>query len=321
MRFIVAFLLSFLFLGQTVTYALVPLEGNFTPNQCSAYTSIKKKSDPILLEPGKVYQASGFNVEGGDYISIEVNGQDRWVNKNCGKLTLANGSNGSTDNNNGGNVADSCPVEGCAQKYVFAISWQPSFCQTHQGKAECQIQNSDSFDAVNFTLHGLWPDKLDYCGVSPQDIKEDKDGEWEDLPPVSVDQQTNTELSQLMPGVRSKLERHEWIKHGTCDGRNEDTYFDIALDFVQEVNASEVQKLFAQNIGKTVTRSQVVTAFEKSFGEGKAKSLDLKCSPDGLVSEIRLKMRRPLVGEKLANVLSPSSGISCDSVLIDPAGF
>ncbi|MDJ0556153.1 MAG: ribonuclease T2 [Microcoleaceae cyanobacterium MO_207.B10] len=327
MRFIVVFLLSFLLLGQNPAYAFYPVEGNFTLDGCQAYSSIRKKSNPVPLEPGKVYEVFGLNKVAGDYVSIRVNGQSKWVNKGCGQLNATTGkssndniSDSSSNNTEGGIATEGCPVEGCADKYVLAISWQPGFCQTKQSKPECISQTADRYDATNFTLHGLWPDRISYCGVSYEDKNDDKEGEWDDLDPLSLDEQTTSELAILMPGVQSYLHRHEWIKHGTCDGRDEDTYYDISLDLLKQVNDSEVQELFAENIGKRITRSEIETAFDESFGEGTGKSVKVRCK-DGLVTELQIKMERPMVGDKLGGILVPTRGGSCNSMIVDPAGF
>src|SRR5258706_166452 len=49
---------------------------------------------------------------------------------------------------------------------VFAVSWQPAFCETKPNKPECLSMTSDRFDATHLTLHGLWPQGADYCGIS-----------------------------------------------------------------------------------------------------------------------------------------------------------
>ncbi|MGD1712582.1 ribonuclease T2 [Dapis sp. BLCC M172] len=321
MRLIITFLLCFFLLGQNPAFALYNVSGDFKVNSCEAYTSFRKQTEPITLEPGKVYQVLGLNKESGDYFYIKVDGKSKWVNKNCGQFNPSGEIRDEKISKTAENkTVENCPDEGCAEKYVFAISWQPSFCQTMQYKPECISQTADRYDATNFTLHGLWPDRLDYCGVSDEDINDDKQREWDDLPPLDLDRETTSELAKVMPSKRSYLHRHEWIKHGTCDGRDEDTYFDIALDLLNEVNTSEVQYLFEANIGKRITQSQIETAFDNSFGDGAGKSVKIRCK-NGLISELQIKMRRPLVGEKLADVLVPTSGRSCDSVIVDAAGF
>lgn len=102
--------------------------------------------------------------------------------------------------------ADSCPTKGCAEKYLLSLSWQSAFCETHPNKIECMAQTENGYDASNFTLHGLWPDKLAYCGVSRDDINNDETKNWAALPVVEVDTETSSELIEVMPGVVSNLE-------------------------------------------------------------------------------------------------------------------
>ena len=103
-------------------------------------------------------------------------------------------------------------------QYVLAVNWQLAFCETRSRLPECRSQTEDRFDASHFTLHGLWPQPRSkaYCGVAKTDIAKDKKRRWRDLPWDRLDQTTWKRLQRLMPGTRSGLHKHEWIKHGTC---------------------------------------------------------------------------------------------------------
>ena len=71
-----------------------------------------------------------------------------------------------------------------------------------------------------------------------------------------------------MPGTQSFLDRHEWIKHGTCySGSDADTYFREAVSLIDEVNHSAVQTLVAP-IRSELTGSAVRHAFDVAFGAG-----------------------------------------------------
>ena len=101
-------------------------------------------------------------------------------------------------------------------------------------------------------MHGLWPQPNGnfYCQVTAGDKANDNPAHWKDLPPVNLDANTRAELDQVMPGTASKLERHEWIKHGTCYGKSQQDYFSDALNLMRAVNSSPVRDLFAKNIGR-----------------------------------------------------------------------
>lgn len=52
---------------------------------CNAYDSIKKESNPVLLQIGKAYAAIGENkAEGATHTYIDMDGKKKWVNLECG---------------------------------------------------------------------------------------------------------------------------------------------------------------------------------------------------------------------------------------------
>ncbi|MGO7653180.1 ribonuclease, partial [Rhizobium ruizarguesonis] len=73
----------------------------------------------------------------------------------------------------------------------------------------------------------------------------DKDGDWNKLPEVTLEAETKTALTKAMPGTQSGLERHEWVKHGTCTKMSADDYFGVGVHLVSALNASAVRDLFA----------------------------------------------------------------------------
>ena len=214
-----------------------------------------------------------------------------------------------------------------APRYVFAASWQPGFCETQPGKPECRNQKRKSFEAANFTLHGLWPQQSDYCGVPQSQVSADKSGRWSALPAVELPSPLRTKLDEAMPGTRSNLERHEWTKHGTCSGQDAATYYENALWVLDGLNASAVRDLFASNIGKRVTQGQIRAAFDRDFGSGAGARVRVSCDRDGdrrLITELTIG----LVGEvrpgadlgALIVAASPTDG-GCDAGIVDPIGF
>ena len=71
-----------------------------------------------------------------------------------------------------------------------------------------------------------------------------------------------------MPGTKSDLQRHEWIKHGTCYSDTPEEYYVEALQLMNQLNASPVRVLFAKGIGEFVTADKVRAAFDEAFGAG-----------------------------------------------------
>jgi ribonuclease T2 len=184
-------------------------------------------------------------------------------------------------------------------EYVLTISWHPAFCETKPFLTECRNQRSGDYAADHFSLHGLWPQDDEYCGVGETVIALDEANRWDDLPPVEVSDATWRDLQRVMPGTEDNLDRHEWILHGSCAGASADTYFKRAIALTEEVNASEVRELLARNIGRHVSRNQIRAAFDAAFGDGAGRRARLDCEQDDdreLVFEIRLNLEGDAMG-------------------------
>ena len=66
------------------------------------------------------------------------------------------------------------------------------------------------------------------------------------MPEPELSPDTRAALDKAMPGTQSVLERHEWIKHGTCyPAGTAEQYFKDELRLAAEVNASPVQAFMA----------------------------------------------------------------------------
>lgn len=226
-----------------------------------------------------------------------------------------------------------CEPETKVDHYVLALSWEPAFCEHNAGKPECGALDEGDFAATNLTLHGLWPNAVDgdhpfYCGVSANDRRADEAGDWCALPAPGADQATQAAITEAMPGSRSCLDRHEWIKHGTCTGLDGDAYFDTALHLLREVEATQLANLLRANIGREVSRRDLLQAWERDFGPGTADALEITCRNDGqraYLLELRLALRpdgldEPLSGSMLFLEGPPPHGGCPPRIYIDPAG-
>ncbi|MDM9620931.1 ribonuclease [Rhizobium sp. S96] len=214
-------------------------------------------------------------------------------------------------------------------RYILAASWQPAFCETNQRKAECGSQTGDRFDATHFSLHGLWPMRDNYCGVSGNLRTADKEGDWNELPEVTLSAQGKADLDKVMPGTQSGLERHEWLKHGTCTKMSADAYFGTAVRLVGELNASAVRDLFVSRIGKTLTAPEIKAAFDKSFGPGAGDRVKMSCrraGRDRVISELTIGLSEKATtsdGAPLGDLIQGAGKTSfgCDEGVVDAAGF
>ncbi len=210
--------------------------------------------------------------------------------------------------------------------FVLALSWEPAFCETAPHVEECRTQTARSVDARQFSLHGLWPDG-NYCGVDARTRETDEAHRWQQLPVIDLPKKLRDELVVAMPGTRSQLDRHEWIKHGTCAGTDQQGYYATALALTEAVNTSSLPALFMANMGKSLSAARIARAFDADFGAGTGERVTLECVSDGsrrLISGIRIALEGAIADSPdlstLTRAAPPRKG-GCKSGVVDPAGF
>ena len=307
------------FLPFSYSQAAEKLKGCFQAEKsCEAYRSIRKKTNPnhVLLETGKTYPLVAKNkANAASHYQIIIKGANpkrRWVAIECGQ------------------VLDTCAETKAltsprrSDEYLLAISWQASFCETHKSKAECKTLTATRFDAQNLSLHGLWPQPRNnvYCGVSNKNKSIDRAKRWHLLDPLVLEDNTKKALKKLMPGFASNLQRHEWIKHGTCYGKNANDYYLDAIKLLQEINNSSVAALFRENIGKTITLKQIRQQFKQNFGQGSGDKVNLRCDRKGRIAELWINLKGNVqTNFSLSSLLkaAPNAQSNCKSGVVDPA--
>lgn len=225
------------------------------------------------------------------------------------------------------------PDQAAAQNFVLAASWQPAFCETAPDKPECKSQTAARYDASHFALHGLWVQSRaeSHCGVAADVVAADKAGDWRGLPMAELPEALSARLRRIMPGTMSALDRHEWIKHGTCmKGADPELYFAVSLDLMDHLNASPLRDLFAANIGRRLSGERIREAFEAGFGAGSGNRLRIACVRDGdrlLIREITIGLEgapRPgLLREAFAVMIAAAAPTrpGCPGGIVDPVGF
>jgi ribonuclease T2 len=183
--------------------------------------------------------------------------------------------------------------------YVLALSWEPAFCQFHNDKPECGALGANDFAAGHLSVHGLWPNSgpsegPTYCAVDAATQKLDQPQSWCEMPEPQLSDKTRAALEPAMPGVSSCLDRHEWIKHGTCTGVSADSYFATSVRLANAVQATKLGEVLEANVGRYVTPQQLINAFEASFGAGSSQALTLVCTQGGglaYLSEVRIALK------------------------------
>jgi ribonuclease T2 len=314
-------------LSANEAHAEVPLKGFLIAREaCPALRSIRNQTNPGAVQtvPSRSYRVVAKNRPGASHYLIEIEGAEpsrRWVAVSCGEHVVAVDGSGEVPNR------DSSSGERSA--YVLAVSWQAAFCEGKPEKAECKTQGPDRFDARHFALHGLWPQPRSniYCDVS-SDLKiADKNGDWDRLPAPNLSVATRQKLVQMMPGTQSNLDRHEWIKHGTCFVDPAEDYFARSIALIEQLNRSKVQELFASSIGSELMGSAVRAAFDESFGEGAGDRVRIACKRDGSRNLI-VELTIGLVGEigdepSLPELIAASEPTDpgCPRGIVDPVGL
>ena len=306
-----------------VPAAFEPMQGCLVAEEaCPAHASINRRTNPgrIAIEPGRTYELRGANRKDATHFQIlvpEASPPDRWVETACGRAV--------TQCRPGGGTEETDPPPATSAENVLAVNWQPAFCEIFRHTSECRSQTPYRFDASHFALHGLWPQPRDnaYCGVGARDRAADEAGRWHVLPAVRLSAATRSNLEEVMPGTHSQLERHQWIKHGTCYGAPPEAYFERSLQLMAELNGSAVRALFAERIGGELHLEEVRAAFDHAFGEGAGKRIEMVCT-DGLIAGLRLHLRGEITeAAGLAPLLAaaPPAPESCPAGEVDAAGL
>lgn len=304
--------------------AFEPIQGDFlAKSDCAATRSIRDdgNSGNVRLAAGKSYSVQGLNKPDGSYLQIRVTGvrpELRWVSRDCGVLSAITSSSAgrSREHESSGEAV-----------YVLALSWQPAFCETRPSVRECQDSSGNSPSATGFSLHGLWNRPI-YCGVSDADRDNDSRHRWNLLPEPSISEDTRRRLNMAMPGTLSLLQRHEYVKHGSCFDGGADVYFRTALNLLEQVNRSKLRDFMVTKVGARVSLAELRKAFDESFGAGAGAALVMNCKGDAdshrtLITEVLLSIKgRLLENSSLREVLVPAAAVgrSCEQGIIDPAG-
>jgi ribonuclease T2 len=264
---------------QLPVLASEKLEGTFTlTKSCKAYSSIRKQSNPIDLKIGQQYRVVAKNKPSPSHYRIVVSdsrSQNNWVAVGCGELN--------------GQAAPATAVERSSSKdYLLALSWQPGFCLTHGSKKECKSGNSRSYSASHLSLHGLWPQPRNnaYCGVSETDRSIDRKGRWDLLKPLTLSSGTKKELNKVMPGFVSLLQRHEWIKHGTCYSKTAEQYYVDSIHLTNQINLTSLDEMITKNKGKKVTLSAIRKNIAESLGKDAASRVAVRCGLNNLITDL-----------------------------------
>ncbi len=291
--------------------------------ECPAFNNMKhsKNTHNIFLNVEKKYTLLKYHKNQALILVKGENPSQRWVDESCFKKELSSTTQKS-------HVTTSSPKtnSSVSKHNLLALSWHNAFCETHKYKKECKRSmfsfGKAPYKEKHFVLHGLWPQPREnlYCNVNPKYKSMDKHKQWNRLPNLDLNSDVVERLKKVMPGYASNLYKHEWIKHGTCYGTDANTYYSDAINLVEQVNNSKVGLFFSKNIGNRITLEQVRVLFNRSFGMGSGKRVELRCR-DGLITELWLHLGSGSTA--LGTLLKEGKEVRsrCKKGIIDRAGF
>lgn len=267
------------------------VDGTFTAvSACDAYQSFKDGTNPgmVKVKPGMEYEAVEVNkADGWNWIRIDIASENpnlRWVAKGCGthdiKIAVTPDQK-------------ECSTPNQYDSYVLAMTWQPGFCEhpLRPEKPECSALNEGELYIGHLTLHGLWPNK-EGCGA-PRYYSACADT------PLDITPETLETLSPWMPncfytGPQCKFADYEWRKHGTCQERDDDTYFKLAIDLLQRVDKSEIGKYLKDHIGEKISVKAYKEHIEKTMGKDVIERMQISCAKGKFLKEIQINLPKEI---------------------------
>ena len=169
----------------------------------------------------------------------------------------------------------SVPIGNGFDFYVLALSWSPSYCEA-EGK-EANRQQCGTARPYAFVVHGLWPQ---YERGYPESCRTDEP----DVPNAKL-----RTLYDIMPAAG--LIRHQWRKHGTCTGLDQDDYFAVLRAARESVSIPpEFRRLDAY---RTLDPDDAEEAFLKANPSLPRDAVAVTCDRRYL-REVRICMTRDL---------------------------
>lgn len=171
--------------------------------------------------------------------------------------------------------------------YVLALSAQPAFCERQGDKPECAHLDAAAPAVRMVALHGLWPQRrVEYCAV-PDDFP-GPSADWSTLQPVDLDPALEAALAEVMPGVASHLDRHEWYKHGSCTHPTAEAYYREAVDLVRQAWALPSIRALADAQGRRLSQQALEALLSPDFGSYR---LTVVCEGE-MLAELQLQLAR-----------------------------
>ena len=303
-------LLKVLVVLLSVTFSLWGRYEATAVSACPAWNDLRESRNErrLSLKPGEEYRVQRHYKK--HYLIRWSDGKSqRWVREECLKPR------------NEGEKPRTASEEKDGQELhsLLVLTWHNAFCEAHPNRKECRPLYNRG--ANHLVLHGLWPQPKNkvYCGIPPKIIEADRRNRWNALPAFKFPADLQQLMIRYMPGIHSRLERHEWVKHGSCYDKDPLRYFEDALSLTAQVDRSLVGEYLRANEGRRVTLLQLRRLFERSFGKGTGTRLAMECRR-GLLTELRISLKGK--GKDLKKLLknAPPLKSRCREGIVDAPG-
>lgn len=288
-------------LATPLEASAAPANGTFETNsRCAMFQSKARRTNPgdVMSASGQSYAVIEVlpNLRAAKWYRVRVPGIQipRWIEARCGSR-VPDGSAGANEPP----VAPEqtrpiCNTPERFDAHVLALTWQPAFCELKRnGPPECAGIDADSFTAGNLALHGLWPNRRQcgkdygFCGA----VRSKR--AFCDYPRLQLTGATRAALERIMPSAaqpRGCLQRHEYWKHGTCRAGGAESYYEVSIALVGQINASRfVTQFLRGQVGRRVTVRDLRSAFNAAFGPDTANRLKLRCR-NGMLVELQINL-------------------------------
>lgn len=159
--------------------------------------------------------------------------------------------------------------------YVLALSWSPSFCAANKDRSgSIQCNGSRNY---SFIVHGLWPQ---FEKGWPANCATDQ----RSLPKSLMDR-----MLSIMPG--KGLIRHQWKKHGTCSGLDQQAYFKRVEQAYEKIRIPQTYSLLDQ--ATMVSPADIESAFIEANPSLKPGAIAVTCDRRRL-REVRICLSKQL---------------------------
>lgn len=160
--------------------------------------------------------------------------------------------------------------------YVLSLAWSPTYCEeegTQASRRQCA-----SGRGFAFIVHGLWPQfergYPEFC-ASPE--------------PERVPDALVAEALDIIPSAG--LVGHQWRKHGTCTGLDQEAYLQATREAFGRIAIPHA--LSSANAARQVDPTAVESAFIEANRGLTPSAIAVTCA-DGRLDEVRICMTKEL---------------------------